>query len=513
LTWRRRDLALAAALAALVGLTVWARLPGALHESLWADEVYSARTIVEPSTREALYRVSQESSPPGWFVLARATHALGAEPQTVRLLSVLFSAALTVLVVLYARRRLPLPGALLAGLLAALAYQPVFHGKELRPYALLALLALGFVMALERAAGRPTRGRLVLLAAISVAGALTHYFFLLAVAVGLLWLWLVGPRARRGALTAAVLAGLVPLLAWVPKIAGQAGRVDTYFSQVTWDRVLWLYSNIVSSESVWERAGDGLRYVVLGLVLAGAVVLACRREGRLAALMVVVPVAVTAAVSLAGLHVFTTRNLIVVAPFACIALAAVPSAIPWRPLALAATIAVAVGAVWSFSLDRQRDRTPYDRVGEAITDFAWTGAEPVVFVGSTRIDLETTAQVALNQRAPLGWHLRGHPQLQPARLVPSDCERAYVVAVSQRGLDWLASHPDLVLQERSLPYYGRRSDGERSPTDLVVAEVIWTDELVKVARSYGSALFFVRGDAPPACLRPKPWPPGAGRLF
>jgi hypothetical protein len=513
MTQGRRDQLLAGALALLVALTVWARLPGALHASLWADEVYSARTIVAPSTSEALYRVSQESSPPGWFVLARATHALGAEPQTVRLLSVLFSAVLTVLVVFYARRRLPLPGALLAGLLAALAYQPVFHGKELRPYALLALLALGFVMALERAAEHPTRGRLVLLGAISVAGALTHYFFLLAVAVGLLWLWLVGPRARRGAVTAAALAGLVPLLAWVPKIAGQAGKVDTYFSQVTWDRVLWLYSNIVSSASVWERAGDGLRYVVLGLVLAGAVVLACRREGRLAALMVVVPVVVTAAVSLAGLHVFTTRNLIVVAPFACIALAAVPSAIPWRPLALAATVAMAVGAVWSFSLDRQRDRTPYDRVGESMADFGWTGAEPIVLFGSTRVDLETTAQVALNQRAPLGWHLPGHPQLHPARLAAGDCERAYVVAVSQRGLDWLASHPDLVLQERPLPYYDRRSDGERSPTDLVVAEVIWSDELVKVARSYGSALFFVRGDTPPACLRPKPFPPGAGRLF
>ena len=502
MTGRRRALALAVALAALVGLTVWARLPGALHESLWADEVYSARTIVEPSTREALYRVSQESSPPGWFVLARVTHRLGAEPQTVRLLSVLFSAALTALVVLYARGRLPLPGALLAGLLAALAYQPVFHGKELRPYALLALLALGFVMALEAAAARPSGGRLAFLAAVSVAGALTHYFFLLAVAVGVLWLWTSGAAPRRGAVTAAALAGLVPLLAWAPRIVGQAGRVDSYFSQVTWERVLRLYSNIVSSASVWERAGDGVRYVVLALVLAGAVVLARRSEGRLAALMVVLPVAVTVAVSLAGLHVFTTRNLIVVAPFACIALAAVPSAIPSRPLALAATVAVAVGAVWSFSLDRQRDRTPYDRVGRALADFGWTGAEPVVLFGRP-----------LNQRAPLGWHLPGHPQLQPAGPGPGACERAYVLAVSPEGLDWLASHPDRIVRKRPLPSYGRRSDGERSPTDLVVAEVEWTDELVEAVRSPRSALFFVRGDAPPACLEPKPFGPGAGRLF
>jgi hypothetical protein len=501
-TASRRDLLLAGALALLVALTVWARLPGALHESLWADEVYSARTIVAPSTREALYRVSQESSPPGWFVLARVTSRLGAEPQTVRLLSVLFSAVLTVLVVLYARRRLPLPGALLAGLLAALAYQPVFHGKELRPYALLALLALGFVMALEAAAARPSRGRLALLAAVSVAGAMTHYFFLLPVAVGLLWLWTSGPRARRWIVTGAALAGLVPLLAWVPKIAGQAGRVDTYFSQVTWERVLRLYSNIVSSLSVWERAGTGVRYVVLALVLAGAVVLARRAEGRLAALMVVLPVGVAAAVSLLGVHVFTTRNLIVVSPFVFIALAALPSAIPSRALALAATVALAAGAVWSFSLDRQRDRTPFDRVGEAMADFGWTGAEPVVLFGR-----------ALNQRAPLGWHLPGHPQLQPARARPGRCERAYVVAVSPEGLGWLASHPDRVLRDRPLPYYGRRSDGERSPADMVVAEVEWTEELVEAVRSQRGALFFVRSDVPPACLRAKPFPPGAGRLF
>ena len=48
---------------------------------------------------------------------------------------------------------------------------------------------------------------------------------------------------------------------------------------------------------------------------------------------------------------------------------------------------------------------------------------------------------------------------------------------------------------------------------MVVAEVEWTDELVKAVSSQGSALFFVRGDPAPACLRPKPFPSGAGRLF
>jgi hypothetical protein len=48
---------------------------------------------------------------------------------------------------------------------------------------------------------------------------------------------------------------------------------------------------------------------------------------------------------------------------------------------------------------------------------------------------------------------------------------------------------------------------------MVVAEVEWTDELVEAVNSQGSAIFFVRGDARPPCLRPKPFPPGAGRLF
>ena len=48
---------------------------------------------------------------------------------------------------------------------------------------------------------------------------------------------------------------------------------------------------------------------------------------------------------------------------------------------------------------------------------------------------------------------------------------------------------------------------------MAVAEVEWTDELVEAVGSRRSALFFVRGDTPPACLRPKPFPPGAGRLF
>ena len=502
MTARRRTLLLAAAIAILVAITVWARLPGALDDALWADEVYSARTIVAPSAREALYRVSQESSPPGWFFLGRVTHLAGVEPQTVRLWSVIFSALLTVLVVIYARRFLPVPGALLAGLLIALAYPPVFHGKELRPYALLALLALVFVLALEAAAARPSRWRLVALASVSVAGAMTHYFFLFPVFIGVLWLWAFGPRPARFWVTGAAFAGLVPLLVWIPKILGQAERVDEYIGPIKPIRVLRFYQSLFASPGTWERTGEAVRFLVLLAVLAGTVLLARKAAGRLTAMLILIPVVVTALVSVAGLHVFANRNLIVVAPFACIALAALPSAIPSRALALAAMVAVAAGAVWSYSVDRDRHRTPFDRIGETIADYGWTAGDPVVLFGK-----------ALNQKAPLGWYLPESPQLQQGRAREGDaCERAFVVAQLPSALRWLDAHPEHVLRSRTLPYYGVKEQ-ERQPHDLVVAEVRWSDELVAAIRGEKATVFFPRNHAAPRCVRPLPLPSGPARLF
>ena len=70
----------------------------------------------------------------------------------------------------------------------------LFHGSELRSYALLSLLSVAFALVLESACMRPTRGHLAALVAVVACGALTHYFFLLLVAAGLVWLGISGPR-------------------------------------------------------------------------------------------------------------------------------------------------------------------------------------------------------------------------------------------------------------------------------------------------------------------------------
>ena len=79
----RRNAALCAVIAALVVLTVAVRAPDAIGESLWGDEVRSARVITAPTVRSSLAWIRAESSPPLWFMIGRATHGLGSGPRIV----------------------------------------------------------------------------------------------------------------------------------------------------------------------------------------------------------------------------------------------------------------------------------------------------------------------------------------------------------------------------------------------------------------------------------------------
>jgi hypothetical protein len=419
-------------------------------------------------------------------------HLAGAPAESMRLWSVAFSAVLTVLVAVYARRFLPLSGAILAGAIAALGYQLVGHGREMRPYALLALLVVVFALVLENAVALPTRGRLAALGATVLAGSLTHYFFLLAVATGLLWLWtLADANGKRLRISAVVGAALLPLVIWLPVTVEQAGRVNNYFGHFHRWSLMDLYGNLLASQSVWQKGTHDWRLAVLALVLWGTAVLARRPAARLVALMTVVPVALTTLVWVLGLHVFGIRNLIVVAPFAAIALAALPSLLP-KVAASVAALAMLGAVVWMYSVDSQRGRTPFDRVGSAIADFGWTDADPIVLLGQP-----------INQRAPLGWHLPGHPQLGNGTRTEGLCRRVYVVAESPKARAWVEARAGSILAQRSLPFYGPRPNGSRRSFDLLVAELPWSDHFLERDRPPGRLQFFYsRAGRPPACLRP-----------
>ena len=415
----RSALPLAAGTAASVAGVV--RLPGALHHAFWQDEVASARIVVEQSPVRMLHDVvASESTPPLWYALGWLAHRAGASPVEIRLLSAAAGAALAAAVVVYARRHVPTWAAGLAGLAAALGYQFVLHGEELRAYALYALLSVLLALAAERVVDEPTRPRAAALAAVVAAGSLTHYFFVLLVAgVGV---WALHSPARR-LLLGSVAAGLVPVGLWTPMLLRQwkhdgfsfIGAFDAHDVVLTYWR---LFARAQPSMPVLHELAP---LAVAVLVVAGAVLLArASAAGRLCASLAVLPVLVAGLAWLAGVDVFDVRNLIGVGPFAAVAAAGAMTRFPARVAAPAACLCAAL-LVAGFV---QAERVPpvaYDRIAADLAAEGWRPGDPILVYGNV---------YAL--RTPLEWYLPGRPRLV-IRDRPCPCARVFVVASGGRA--------------------------------------------------------------------------------
>ena len=418
-----RPIALAALAVAL--LAIGARAPGAVTYPLWQDEVATARIMEEPTFGRMLDHVREtESTPPAWYSLAWSAHKAGLSVEAVRWLSVLFGGAMAALALLFASRFLPLWAAVLAGTISALAWQLVSRGHELRAYALYALLSVAFALLLERAAGRPGRGVFAILALTVALGLLTHYFFALAVATGLLWLWTTDTaRAVRLRVTAAVSAGILPALFWLPGFADQVENqryswvagFDLLKAAAVYSTFFWNAGALyVKADDVAIPAVEAvLRVGILIGVLAGAVALA-RRSGptRLCALLAILPVLAASVVWLVGADVFVTRNLLCAAPFACICLAGLPALVP-RPVALVAGAATVALLALGLVQERTLRPPPYDEFATQLVASGWTQADIVNVIGGAH-RLSYLGDVHAIS-SPVGWYLPGHPVLRPTR--------------------------------------------------------------------------------------------------
>jgi hypothetical protein len=421
----RLQTALVAGAAAALSAAV--NVPRAMDFAFWQDEVGSARVITVSGPISMLRAVvGSENHPPGFYSLGWALDRIGVPVLWDRTISVLAAMALSGLVVVYARRMMPLWGAALAGLVTALGWQFWRHGWELRPYSLFALTCLLFVLALERAAEGPTRRRLVLLAAAVAAGAMTHYFFVFTLLGGLLWAYLERGRhdLRRLFLTVAV--GLLPLVVWLPAFYKQfrSGGFQTNpdFS---------LRSSLETYGSLLVRGHVNLllALAVLALVVLGAVRLwRASPRGRLCALGAVVPVAACSVIWLAGPDIYTAKNLLGAAPFAAVTIAAALTALP-RPLAIAATASAAALLVVGYAEKRGRIIPDYDRVAAVLVQEGWQESDPIVVFGPPYQLLH-----------PLDWYLPGG-RLEVATWSPRPCERVFVISVGGRGRALIAPVP------------------------------------------------------------------------
>ena len=453
----RASVAVFAVVTVLVGATVAARVPLAAHEPLWLDETVSARIISEPSLGAAIHAVRRtESSPPGWHVLNLGIqHATGLSMEHLRYLSVLFSIILTGLVVAYGLSLgLPLWGAALAGSLVALGTNFVAHGSELRPYALLTLLALVFALVLQRAADAPTRRRLAVLALVVAAGGLTHYFFLFNVGVGTLWVFIAAPRRDRPRIFAAIGAGLVPLLPWLPSFAYQY-RHDLYAYTGPFEArtVVYSYARILGILSEHGALFALARLAVVLLVLFGAVALLRRRRDNatLVAAMAVVPVVLAAILWELGPRIFNERNLLVSGPFAALAIAA---AIVAMPRAAAAGV-----SLWRFEVDD--GRASYNGIAQALVAEGWQPGDIVAQFGPAPLGLIR----------PIGWYLPGRPTLVHASR-PGCAPKLFVISYDNtNGPAWLRAHHAGILARQTFIAYDHTPRGPRTAPAIVVASL------------------------------------------
>jgi hypothetical protein len=495
--------------ALLVVLALAARVPGAVGDALWQDEIGAARVISEPAPGSAIDRiVARESTPPAYYALAwgldKGAEAAGLEPvqraRGLRTLSIAFAIGCTALTFVLALSLLPLWAAALAGLLTVFAAPLVLHGYELRAYSLLAFASVGFAVALERAAARPAYGRLALLAGATALGALTHYFFLTALAAGILWL-LVSVRSRAVAarVGAALAIGLVPLAAWLPYFLRQYehGVYGTARPFSVW-RFLDFLPSLFVPQPVIIDVGVAVSAVLALPVLASAALLLRRPEGRLCALFVLVPfLGVSVLATLTEERVFNTRNLIGIAPFAAVALAWGCASLPWRRVSYAAgalaVVLVCAGFAWG---EVGLGRTPYDRIAGELLAQGLRHDEPIVWFGN------------YDGIVPVSWYLTGKrradawPRVVLAEPTKGTCTGVAIVARSEEGRQWLRAHRDAIVARATIPYFGDDLQGSRRP-DLVVARARWSPGLLdRPAGAENWFLLRLAGSHSP-CLRRK----------
>lgn len=162
----------------VVGLALRAYALGA--ESLWVDEIFTTRVVLDYGPAYILFRLPiQDPHPPLYYEsLWLWTRATGVSATSVRALSALFGVASIPLVYAVADRLYDRRVGLVAALFFAVSPFYVWYGREARMYALLTLLALAsmYVMIAWLAGDDGRRGNRWTYAAVTIGLVYTHAF-------------------------------------------------------------------------------------------------------------------------------------------------------------------------------------------------------------------------------------------------------------------------------------------------------------------------------------------------
>ena len=234
----------------------------------WLDEAISVSIAALPLTevREGLRR---DGAPPLYALLLWAWQRLvGDGVHEVRALSALFGLAALPLAALAGQRLAGGAGGVAALLLLATSPFAVYYSTEARMYSLVVLLVLSGFLVLDDYRRDPSTRRGALVALVTAALALTHYWalFLLAVVAGALLVRAVRARqAPDGRAVAWMAAGGLLFLPWLPTFLFQVAHTGTPWGSPA------AFSAVASSLAEWSGGPTtpGRLLAVLLLLLAG----------------------------------------------------------------------------------------------------------------------------------------------------------------------------------------------------------------------------------------------------
>ena len=359
-------IAMAGALVAAVVLRFWTT------SDLWLDEVLSVNIarLPLPSLFDAL---RQDGSPPLYYVLLHGwMEVFGTGDLAVRSLSGVFAvAALPVVWVL--GRDVGGPRTAWAALvLVASSPFAVRYATEARMYSLLVLLTAIGAVATRRALTRPTRPALAAVAATSGLLLLTHYWAFYLVLIVVAWLgacsWRSADRGAQMSVLAAVAAGALLFLPWLPTMLFQLAHTGT-----PWGRPPTFVALV--DTAVAFGGGDTVRGWSLTIVLTALIALGLLRRPQARPLAVAWLGTLALAIATSWLigSAFAIRyTAVVLVPFLVLAAHGVGALANARGRAAVLVFAAATG-LHGASLDIDRNRTQAGEIGRALAGAARPG--------------------------------------------------------------------------------------------------------------------------------------------
>jgi hypothetical protein len=207
--------------------------------SLWLDEALTV-DIAKLPLHQIPSALKRDGAPPAFYVLLHFWIRLFGDSDTAtRALSGLVSTATLPVAWLAARRIGGKVAALTTLVLLASAPFAVYYATEARMYALVMLLTVCGLLALERALERPRPGNLVAIAVVTAALLYSQYWSLYLVAMVAAWLVVLawqavrrdgGPALRSSphfAALCALAAGCLLFVPWLPTFVSQNAHTGT----------------------------------------------------------------------------------------------------------------------------------------------------------------------------------------------------------------------------------------------------------------------------------------------